>query len=85
MTITGAIVMFSMTWFLVFLCILPTRQVSQFSSGASVQPRNFPMRNRTMALIAHATVIVGEGREWKLRRDDMVSLGLQQRNYAGPA
>ena len=32
--------------------------VSQFSSGASVQPRNFPMRNRTMALIAHATVIV---------------------------
>lgn len=33
MTITGAIVMFSVTWFLVFLCILPTRQVSQYSTG----------------------------------------------------
>ena len=32
--------------------------VSQFPDGAPVQPRNFPMRNRTMALISHATVIV---------------------------
>ena len=32
--------------------------VSQFPHGAPVQPRNFPMRNRTMALLAHATVIV---------------------------
>lgn len=32
--------------------------VSQFGAGASVQPKNFPIRNRTMALIAHATVIV---------------------------
>jgi len=32
--------------------------VSQFGSNATVQPRNFPIRNRTMALIAHATVIV---------------------------
>jgi len=35
--------------------------VSQFGSGASVQPRNFPIRNRTMALIAHATIIVEAG------------------------
>lgn len=32
--------------------------VSQFGANASVQPKNFPIRNRTMALIANATVIV---------------------------
>jgi DNA processing protein len=32
--------------------------VSQFAADAVVQPKNFPIRNRTMALIAHATVIV---------------------------
>jgi DNA processing protein len=37
--------------------------VSQFPSGTAVQPKNFPMRNRTMALLTDATVIVeaGEG------------------------
>lgn len=32
--------------------------VSQFHSGANTQPRSFPMRNRTMALLTDATVIV---------------------------
>lgn len=32
--------------------------VSQFAENAAVRPANFPIRNRTMALIAHATVIV---------------------------
>lgn len=32
--------------------------VSQFPSGTPVQPKTFPMRNRTMALLSHATVIV---------------------------
>jgi DNA processing protein len=32
--------------------------VSQFSADFPVQPKNFPIRNRTMALITHATVIV---------------------------
>ena len=36
MTITGAIVLFSVTWFLVFLCILPTRQTSQAKAGTVV-------------------------------------------------
>lgn len=36
MTITGAIVLFSVTWFMVFLCILPTRQVSQAAAGQIV-------------------------------------------------
>jgi DNA processing protein len=32
--------------------------LSQFPSGHAVHPRNFPMRNRTMALLSHATIIV---------------------------
>lgn len=37
--------------------------ISQFPHGYTVQPKSFAIRNRTMALIAHATVIVeaGEG------------------------
>lgn len=37
--------------------------VSQFAPGVPSQPGNFPMRNRTMALLSDATVIVeaGEG------------------------
>lgn len=32
--------------------------LSQFAPGYPVQPKNFPIRNRTMALISHATIIV---------------------------
>lgn len=32
--------------------------LSQFASGTPVRPPNFPMRNRTMALVSHATVII---------------------------
>ena len=32
--------------------------VSQFPAGSPFQPRNFPIRNRTMALLTDATVIV---------------------------
>lgn len=32
--------------------------VSQFASGTKTQPNHFPLRNRTMALISDATVIV---------------------------
>jgi DNA processing protein len=35
--------------------------VSQFSSGYPVTPKNFPIRNRTMALLTDATVIVEAG------------------------
>jgi DNA processing protein len=35
--------------------------ISQFPSGAPVTKKNFPMRNRTMALISQATVIVEAG------------------------
>ena len=35
--------------------------VSQFPIGATVTPKNFPIRNRTMALLTDATVIVEAG------------------------
>jgi DNA processing protein len=35
--------------------------VSQFPLGSPVSRRNFPMRNRTMALVSDATVIVEAG------------------------
>lgn len=36
--------------------------VSQFPDGSPIQRKNFPMRNRTMALLSHASIIV-EARE----------------------
>lgn len=35
--------------------------VSQFAPGSAVHRGNFPMRNRTMALISHASIIVEAG------------------------
>jgi DNA processing protein len=35
--------------------------ISQFPAGYPVQPKNFPIRNRTMALLTDATVIVEAG------------------------
>lgn len=32
--------------------------VSQFTVGSPIERRNFPMRNRTMALLSHASIIV---------------------------
>ncbi len=35
--------------------------ISEFPSGSPILPTNFPRRNRTMALLSHATVIVEAG------------------------
>lgn len=35
--------------------------ISQFSPGSGIRPSNFPIRNRTMALLSDATVIVEAG------------------------
>jgi len=35
--------------------------VSQFAENSKVTPKNFPMRNRTMALLCDATVIIEAG------------------------
>ncbi len=44
MTITAAIVLFAMLWFLVFFCVLPMRFTSQADAGAVVPgtPRSAP-------------------------------------------
>lgn len=36
--------------------------ITQFAEGSPVQRMNFPQRNRTMALISHATIIVEAGK-----------------------
>jgi predicted secreted protein len=44
MTITGAFVLYSVTWFMVFFCVLPLRFVSQADTGEVVPgtPRSAP-------------------------------------------
>ena len=44
MTITGALVLYSVTWFMVFFCVLPLRFTSQDEAGAVVPgtPRSAP-------------------------------------------
>ena len=44
MTITGALVLFSITWFMVFFCVLPLRFTSQADQGEVVPgtPRSAP-------------------------------------------
>ena len=44
MTITGAFVLYSVTWFMVFFCVLPLRFTSQDEAGGVVPgtPRSAP-------------------------------------------
>ena len=44
MTVTGAMVVFAVTWFMVFFCVLPWRFTSQDEAGAVVPgtPRSAP-------------------------------------------
>ena len=44
MTITGAFVLYAVTWFMVFFCVLPLRFVSQEDAGSVVPgtPRSAP-------------------------------------------
>lgn len=44
MTITGALILFSVTWFMVFFCVLPWRFTSQDDAGEVVPgtPRSAP-------------------------------------------
>ena len=50
--------------------------VSEFAEGAAVQPRNFPIRNRTMALLTDATVIVEAGESSGTRHQGWEALRL---------
>jgi DNA processing protein len=37
--------------------------ISQFAEGKPIQKANFPMRNRTMALLSHASIIIEAGQK----------------------
>lgn len=50
--------------------------ISQFPPGYPSQPKNFPMRNRTMALISDATVIVEAGEKSGTRHQGWEALRL---------
>lgn len=50
--------------------------VSQFPSGYPATPKNFPMRNRTMALLSDATIIVEAGEKSGTRHQGWEALRL---------
>lgn len=50
--------------------------ISQFPEGYPSQPRNFPMRNRTMALVSDATVIIEAGEKSGTRHQGWEALRL---------
>jgi predicted secreted protein len=59
MTITAAIVMFSVTWFIVFLCVLPWQFQSQAEAGAVEPgtPRSAPADAQIKAKARLTTII----------------------------
>ena len=62
MTITGAFVLYSVTWFMVFFCVLPLRFTSQDDAGAVVPgtprsaPAGFVVRRKAWVTTLVATV-----------------------------
>ena len=50
--------------------------ISQFPSGYPSQPKNFPIRNRTMALISDATIIIEAGEKSGTRHQGWEALRL---------
>ncbi len=59
MTITAAIVLFSVTWFMVFFCVLPLRFVSQAEAGTVEPgtPRSAPADAQIKAKARLTTII----------------------------
>jgi len=59
MTITAAIVLFSVTWFMVFFCVLPLSFVSQAEAGAIEPgtPRSAPADAQIKAKARLTTII----------------------------
>lgn len=59
MTITGAFVLFSVTWFMVFFCVLPWRYTSQDEAGEVVPgtPRSAPA-DHMLGLKAKITSVI---------------------------
>ena len=63
MTITGALVLYSVTWFMVFFCVLPLRFTSQADAGTVVPgtprsaPSDFVVGKKALITTLVATVI----------------------------
>ncbi len=63
MTITGALVLYSVTWFMVFFCVLPLRFTSQADAGSVVPgtprsaPSDFVVGKKALVTTIIATVI----------------------------
>lgn len=59
MTITAAFVLFSVTWFMVFFCVLPLRFVSQADAGKVVPgtPKSAPAGDVVMRKAKITTVV----------------------------
>ncbi len=63
MTITGALVLYSVTWFMVFFCVLPLRFTSQADAGNVVPgtprsaPSDFVVGKKALVTTIIATVI----------------------------
>lgn len=59
MTITAAFVLFSVTWFMVFFCVLPLRFVSQADAGDVVPgtPKSAPAGNIVVRKAKITTVV----------------------------
>lgn len=59
MTITAAFVLFSITWFMVFFCVLPLRFVSQADAGEVVPgtPRSAPAGDVVLRKAKITTVV----------------------------
>ena len=55
--------------------------ISQFPKGYPVQPKNFPIRNRTMALISDATIIIEAGEKSGTRHQAREALRLGRELY----
>lgn len=60
MTITGAFVLYAVTWFMVFFCVLPLQFTSQADSGTVVPgtPRSAPAEEN-VGRKARITTVVG--------------------------
>jgi len=55
--------------------------ISQFPEGYPSQPKNFPIRNRTMALITDATIIIEAGEKSGTRHQGWEALRLGRELY----
>lgn len=55
--------------------------ISQFPEGYPAQPKNFPIRNRTMALISDATIIIEAGEKSGTRHQGWEALRLGREVY----